>query len=266
MQEDGSRVQHRLAATGWFCNRFREQACDLTKILFEKCGSQKASDDRHVAACCLVRIGLGKAVHHSGMMTQWSPEAQLLWDYYGNPVDAYSLEVIDVKPCCEKEPLAQCWVSEQRARTRRIKDDAAIGDARCRTMSPSCPLCVADWAGVAGEIALLNARSGQWIWRGEVAGNRCVAGGDLGDALLSDSDAPMSDSGFLSSGSDQAAALRPTASRALEEWHLELDANIIPALLVPEPITFLIARGKWTQLLLLTSWHSSLRDRKTQRF
>ena len=81
--------------------------------------------------------------------------------------------------------------------------------------------------------------------------------------LLSDSDEDGGDDGdcgppCLSSDSDDEAELF-TATDALRHWGVDVEAEEVPVLLLPQPICFLILQRDWKTIMMLTSWHERLR-------
>ena len=62
--------------------------------------------------------------------------------------------------------------------------------------------------------------------------------------------------GFLSDTDDEEILDTSNAADVLALWGLAAHADDIPILLVPEPIAFLISQGRWTEVMILCSWHN----------
>eukprot|EP00975_Prorocentrum_lima_P001634 351001-Prorocentrum_lima.AAC.1 len=68
-------------------------------------------------------------------MTPWKEEAQLLLNYYGRPLDAYTFEISSKKNAVRgtaPKRIWHCWTQEQKRKGARSSDDAEFRSARIK--------------------------------------------------------------------------------------------------------------------------------------
>ena len=64
---------------------------------------------------------------------------------------------------------------------------------------------------------------------------------------------------MLSSDSDDDdPAQLNLACDVLQDWGLDVNADDVPILLLPEPIVYLIMQGEFSEVMFLLEWHSKL--------
>ena len=189
----------------------------------------------------------------------------------GQPADAYSLTVSDVRACHGRETLTSFWEHEQHQQVRRIYHDQSWRNARTSTMTASSSkrLRICDWGGVAEHTRMRHANDiGKWFWHGRdenVSDGAALLSDDssiLGDDIDDDSSLPDlcdSDSNgdpILSDSDDDNSEL--CAEGVLRTWGVAEPAGDIPVLLVPEAVLFLIMNRQWQHIVILARWHDTL--------
>ena len=195
----------------------------------------------------LVRLSAASGGHMQDVLSLWPSQSKLLLDYYGKPLDVYTLEIADVRACSQPEPINSCYAKEQTQLSRRSSDDANLRSVRRRDCSPIFELCICDWSGIAESVTLCEKEHpAAWMWYGQIQQKQHVAE----QTFLSDSEDSLRD--------DALRVASPTALDVLRSWGLAMAPDMIPALLVPEPVAFLISRGQWSSVMLRTSWHRRL--------
>ena len=136
------RFPHILPTPSWFLTRLQESGIQPKSVLRRLSGRKARRLERvrldEASASALILVE--KSTYNHGPCTQWTPEQDLLRQYYGLPTDSYGLSILEVHPCKE-------LVHGMIARDRR---------ARLRTLTP---LCVPDWSG---QMPLIQDRQGQF--------------------------------------------------------------------------------------------------------
>lgn len=169
----------------------------------------------------LARIGSSKSAHAAGPLAEWGEEADLLRMYYGDPLDAYSVGVEEVRQCAAVEHLT----CRHKSAHHYVRVEGGLG-----RISSLRPLFIGAWGNRAGDVCL----------RPEGCGRVCFEGGDF------------------QGEQDIVLPASTSAASVLQEWGMNANADDIPVLLLPFPIALLACHQQWRKLLVLARWHPQI--------
>ena len=131
-------------------------------------------------------------------------------------------------------------------------------------MSPSRPLRFIRFGELACSIRLSNS----FLWHDD--GQPILHNGAT-DCLSSSDDTHGSSASYgtvrLSSDSEpeDIDTMEYCVGDVLANWDLDMACDQVPILMMPEPIVYLIAKRKWSTVLLRTAWHEFLVSSTGQR-
>ena len=267
-QRDGPRrFHHKLPVPPWFVERLDE--CAGTKIsqdVLERVRTHTTQIHADALAVrCLVKLThRPQDDYYRSWRTQFSKEANLLLDYIGGqPADAYSLSVSELRVCQHEEILDCCFGREQHGVARRVFHDASHYTAKVERLTPGAKrLSIGVWNDFAGVTPMrCAADKGKWYWHHE---HRQAVAQDHDVAMLSSdsNDSIGGDGGFISDSETDVvdgSGHPECAADVLRAWGItDTTADNVPVLLLPEPIVYLIINKQWQHLVLLTRWHATL--------
>ena len=189
----------------------------------------------------LLKISNHQCTYYESSLTSWSDECRLLWEYFKSPLNAYSFKVEDIYHCQVVQD-----VRLKRGFRQGGGGASAVNLGRCVFIP---------YLGDSLHHIMLQRAALPFHWSCSQSVAR-QGDDDEGDAVLSSDSDDM-----IEVDVEEAAAGQPgppvlqasLCTQVLATWHIDLDAADVPAILLPEPVTFLILAGRWHDVVSVQS-------------